>query len=45
MSTYARAMDLVLGGLNWQIVFAFLYDILVMGRNFNDHLNNLKVGF
>ena len=44
-STYARAMDLVLRGLNWQIVLAFLDDILVMGRNVNDHLNNLRLVF
>ena len=44
-STYARTMDLVLRGLNWQIVLAFLDDILVMGRNFNDHLNNLRLVF
>jgi hypothetical protein len=35
-------MDLVLRGLNWQIVLAFLDDILVMGRNFKDYLNNLR---
>ena len=44
-STYARAMDLVLRGLNWQIVLAFLDNSLVMGRNFNDHLNNLSLVF
>jgi hypothetical protein len=27
-------MDLVLRGLNWQIVLAFLDNSLVMGRNF-----------
>jgi hypothetical protein len=44
-SLYARAMDLVLRGLNWQIVLAFLDNSLVMGRNFNDHLNNLRLVF
>lgn len=44
-STYARAMDLVLRGLNWKIVLAFLDDILVMGRNFKDHINNLMLVF
>jgi hypothetical protein len=41
-STYARAMDLVLRGLNWQIVLAFLDD---MGRKFKDHLNNPIEGY
>lgn len=44
-STYARAMDLVLRGLNWQIVLCFLDDILVMGKNFHDHLCNLRAVF
>ena len=39
-STYARAIDLVLRGLNWQIVLA-----LVMGRNFKDDINNLMLVF
>jgi len=32
-ATYARAMQLVLRGLTWEIVLAFLDDILVMGRD------------
>jgi hypothetical protein len=30
--TYARVMHLVLRGLTWNIVLAFLDDILVMGK-------------
>lgn len=44
-ATYARAMDLLLRGLTWQIVLCFLDDILVMGKNFDDHLENLKAVF
>ncbi len=41
-ATYARVMNLVLRGLNWRTVLAFLDDILVMGRDFDDHLANLQ---
>ena len=44
-STYARAMDLVLRGLTWQVVLCFLGDILVMGKSFEDHLKNLRAVF
>lgn len=38
-------MNLVLRGLTWNIVLAFLDDILVMGKTFDDHLRNLRVVF
>ncbi|XP_060577320.1 uncharacterized protein LOC132734568 [Ruditapes philippinarum] len=41
-ATFARAMDLVLRGLTWKTVLAFLDDIIVLGRNFEDHLSNLR---
>lgn len=44
-STYARLMNLVLRGLTWNIVLAFLDDILVMGKSFADHLQNLQLAF
>lgn len=44
-STYARVMNLVLRGLTWVIVLAFLNDNLMMGKSFNDHLQNLKIVF
>lgn len=44
-STYARVMNLVLRGLTWNIVLAFLDDILVMGKSFEDHLHNLQIVF
>ena len=34
-------MNLVLRGLNWKTVLAFLDDILVLGQTFQDHLANL----
>ena len=41
-STFTRVMNLVLRGLHWKTVLAFLDDILVLGKNFEDHLQNLE---
>ena len=41
-ATYARVMNLVLRGLLWSIVLAFLDDILVLGSTFLDHLRHLR---
>ena len=41
-STYSRAMNLVLRGLHWKTVLAFLDDILVLGRDFLEHLGNIR---
>ncbi len=35
-------INLVLRGLNWRTVLAFLDDILVLGSDFDDHLKNLR---
>jgi hypothetical protein len=40
--TYARVMSLILRGLIWNTVLAFLDDILVLGSGFQSHLTNLK---
>ena len=40
-ATYARVMNLVLRGLNWQTTLAFLDDILVLGGSYGEHLDNL----
>ncbi|KAK3105395.1 hypothetical protein FSP39_024200 [Pinctada imbricata] len=44
-STFSRVMNLVLRGLHWKIVLAFLDDVLVLGRDFNDHIKNLAEVF
>lgn len=38
-------MNLVLRGLIWSIVLTFLDDALVLGRDFEDHLANLRTVF
>jgi len=38
---FSRVVNLVLRGLNWKIVLAFLDDILVLGNTFESHLQNL----
>ena len=41
-STFQRAINLVLRGLTWSKVLAFLDDVLVLGRTFEDHLHYLE---
>ena len=44
-STFQRAMNLVLRGLTWKSVLAFLDDVMVLGRTFDEHLENLQEVF
>jgi hypothetical protein len=44
-ATFSRAMNLVLRGLTWRIVLAFLDDALVLGKDFQSHLDNLREVF
>jgi predicted aspartyl protease len=37
-ATFSRVVNLVLRGLNWKTVLAFLDDILVLGKTFDEHL-------
>ena len=41
-ATYTRVINLVLRDLNWKVVLAFLDDILVLGKDFEGHLANLR---
>lgn len=41
-STFQRAMNLVLRGLTWKTVLAFLDDVLILGKDFTDHMKNLE---
>ena len=38
-------MNLVLRALTWNVVLAFLDDALLLGRDFEDHLANLRSVF
>ena len=44
-STFSRAINLVLRGLTWKMVLAFLDDVMVLGSSFEDHMHNLRLVF
>lgn len=44
-ATFQRAMNLVLRGLTWKEVLAYLDDVIVLGRSFDEHLSNLREVF
>ena len=41
-ATFQRAIQLVLRGLNWHTVLAYMDDTMVIGRSFHDHVTNLR---
>ena len=42
-TTFQRAMDLVLSGLSYLICLCYLDDVIVFGRDFNEHYDRLKM--
>ena len=44
-ATFQRAMSQVLAGLNWKTAIIYLDDLIVVGKSFRSHLNNLKEVF
>ena len=44
-ATFQRAVELVLRGLTWKDVLAYLDDIVVVGSTFEHHLGNLREVF
>ncbi|KAK3084611.1 hypothetical protein FSP39_016239 [Pinctada imbricata] len=44
-ATFARAMNIILRGLNWRIILAFLDDMVVLGKSAQEHVENLRVVF
>lgn len=44
-STFQRAMQWVLQGLTWKEVLAYLDDVVVVGKDFNQHLNSVREVF
>ena len=44
-ATAQRLISLVLAGLSWEVAIAYIDDILVVGRTFEEHLCNLDLVF
>ena len=44
-ATFQRLMDFVLAGLNWAHCLVYLNDVIVLGRSFSEHLQNLQMVF
>lgn len=44
-ATFQRLMDLVLAGLQWSQCLVYLDDIIIVGRTFEEHLQNLNAVF
>ena len=42
-ATCVRVMHLVMHSLNWKEVLAFLDDVLIMGKTFENRLGNLAM--
>ena len=43
-ATFERLMDLIMTGLNWKNVVIYLDDILIFGKDFDEHYDNLREG-
>ena len=41
-STFQRAMNMVMSGLSWKIVLPSLDDVLLLGKDFENHIRNLR---
>ncbi|KAK3098956.1 hypothetical protein FSP39_024662 [Pinctada imbricata] len=44
-STFQRVMELVLQGLQWTSLLIYLDDVIVTGKDFNEHLDRLREVF
>ena len=44
-ATFQRLMELLLAGLQWKICLVYIDDVIIIGRNFQEHLHNLKEVF
>ena len=44
-ATFQRVIKLVLRGLTWDKILAYLDDVIVLGKNFQDHIKNLRTTF
>ena len=43
--TFQRLMEFVLAGLQWQTCLVYLDDVIVYGRDFDEHLERLEKSF
>ena len=41
-ATFQHLMDMVLMGLQWTSCIVYIDNIIIVGKDFNDHLNNLR---
>ena len=44
-ATFQRVIQFVLRGLTWSKILAYLDDVIVLGKDFADHLSNLRLTF
>ena len=44
-ATFQRAMNLVLEGLTWKQLLAYIDDVIVLGKTFDEHVANLREVF
>ena len=44
-ATFQRLMDLVLAGLLWSHCLVYVDDVIVLGKDFSDHISNLNAVF
>ena len=44
-ATFQRLMNSVLAGLHWSACLVYIDDIIIMGRSFEEHLQNLQQVF
>lgn len=42
-ATFHRVIEQAFNGLQWQVTVLYLDDIIVVGRDFEEHLNNLNL--
>ena len=42
-ATFQRLMDLVLSGLQWAQCLVYLDDIIILGRTFEEHIENIRL--
>ena len=45
VSTFQRTMELALQGLQWITCLIYIDDIIVFGRNFDEHLSRIEEVF